>query len=208
MALSLSGRCPCPQSKPGHRGIESEDMQVSRGRFLFVPEHQKPSSVLTGSRHDGKLQVYDMFAVWPVSAVANGPTGAGDEALTGVLEAVAGGAASVETANHGDPLEGKPWPVILTFPGSEESQKVKDAWLSEAICGHLATSKDLGVRPARVGRTNACLNTFQAKAGESLAKGDRLSLIESRVGTGRETSTCWAGVSLGVGSVSCGAGGG
>eukprot|EP00439_Symbiodinium_sp_Y106_P000019 s1049_g1.t1 len=101
------------------------------------------------SRHDGKLQVYDMFAVWPVSAVANGPTGAGDEALTGVLEAVAGGAASVETANHGDPLEGKPWPVILTFPGSEESQKVKDAWLSEAICGHLATSKDLGVRPAR-----------------------------------------------------------
>ena len=70
-----------------------------------------------------------MFAERLVSAVATGPTGAGGEAIAGVLETVTGGATSVETANQGDPLEGKPWPVIITFRGSKESQKVKDAWL-------------------------------------------------------------------------------
>ena len=39
---------------------------------------------------------------------------------------------SVEAANHGKPLEGKPWPVIITFRGSEVSQGLKDACLAEA----------------------------------------------------------------------------
>ena len=77
-----------------------------------------------------------------------GPTGAGGH-VTGILEKITGGAVSVEATNHGEPLDNKPWPIIITFRGSEDSQQVKDAWVSEAIRGHIGPGKDLGVRPAR-----------------------------------------------------------
>ena len=83
-----------------------------------------------------------------MGTVANGPTGAGGD-VTGILEKITGGAVSVEATNHGEPLDNKPWPIIITFRGSEDSQQVKDAWLSEAIRGHMRPGKDLGVRPAR-----------------------------------------------------------
>ena len=54
------------------------------------------------------------------------------------------GGVSVEAANHGHPLDGKPWSVIITYRGSEDSQRVKDAWLAEALRGHLGAGKELG----------------------------------------------------------------
>ena len=67
--------------------------------------------------------------------------------LQGCWKRSLGGGVSVEAANHGDPLDGKPWPVIITYRGSEDSQRVKDAWLAEALRGHLGPGKE--VRPAR-----------------------------------------------------------
>ena len=61
-----------------------------------------------------KLQVYDydILSEWLVGAVANGPTAAGAEAIA--------------EAERPHPLEGKAWPIIVTFRGSEESHQVKD----------------------------------------------------------------------------------
>ena len=79
-----------------------------------------------------------------VGAIATGPTGADDATIAGLLETITGGGASVEAANHGHPLDGKPWSVIITYRGSEDSQRVKDAWLAEALRGHLGAGKELG----------------------------------------------------------------
>ena len=109
----------------------------------------EPSQRPTAKPRPWKLQIYDALVEWVVGAVANGPTGADRGTIAGLLETITGGGVSVEAANHGDPLDGKPWPVIITYRGSEDSQEVKDAWLAEALRGYLGPGKELGVRPAR-----------------------------------------------------------
>ena len=83
----------------------------------------EPSQRPTAKPRPWKLQIYDALVEWVVGAVANGPTGADGGTIAGLLETITGGGVSVEAANHGDPLDGKPWPVIITYRGSEDSQK-------------------------------------------------------------------------------------
>ncbi|CAE7241437.1 unnamed protein product, partial [Symbiodinium sp. CCMP2456] len=84
-----------------------------------------PTQRPTAKPRPWKLQVYDSLVEWVVNTAAGGPTRAADDGIAGLLETIAGAGASVESANHGESLSDKPWPVVVTFRGSEDSRKVK-----------------------------------------------------------------------------------
>ena len=56
---------------------------------------------------------------------------------------------AVEAVQHGDPQDGKPWPVVVLFRNSETAQNTRDVWLQNVLRPLFGKDKDLGLRPAR-----------------------------------------------------------
>ena len=95
-----------------------------------------------------KLQVYTALVEYAQGActgsLGNMPPGA-EAAMRLLLPS----SVAVEAVQHGDPQDGKPWPVVVLFRNSETAQNTRDVWLQNVLRPLFGKDKDLGLRPAR-----------------------------------------------------------
>ena len=86
---------------------------------------------------------------WLASAVASGPSSGVAVSAKGLVDTLRTAETSVEAVSPGELVEGKPWPLVITFRSSEKSQEVKDTWLHGDLRSLPGPGRDMGVRPAR-----------------------------------------------------------
>ena len=158
-----------------------------------------------------KLQIYDALVEWVVGAVANGPTGADDATIAGLLETITWGGSRLKRrimvirlmANLG--LLSSLTVALKTARGS------RMPGLQKRFAGALVLARSWGLGrlgTCLVGRTSACSSTYPTKAGERLDNGGRPSVKASIVAVLSEGNTHmleledW--IFCSVKSVSCG----
>ncbi|CAE7255898.1 unnamed protein product, partial [Symbiodinium natans] len=83
---------------------------------------------------------------------------------------------AVEAVQHGDPQDGKPWPVVVLFRNSETAQNTRDVWLQNALRPLLGKDKDLGLRPARYPRLMSVVMVPDVECDEDNRVGSRLAM--------------------------------